>query len=192
MEITYTVNKTFQKEDVKPDTTLRGEYENCVFTDCLFSKADLAKCRFINCHFSGCDLSLAKLTKTSFQDCIFNGCKMLGLSFDQCDRFNLTLTFTQCNLSNSTFYGLRLPGISFTDCNLSETDFTEADLTKAVFENCDLSGAIFDNTTLESADLRTSVNFNISPVHNRIRKTRFSLTGLPGLLTQWDLDISAS
>jgi hypothetical protein len=52
-----------------------------------------------------------------------------------------------------------------------------------------LQGSTFDNTILEKADLRTAFNFSINPVNNRIRKAKFSIAGLAGLLDQFDIEI---
>jgi hypothetical protein len=49
--------------------------------------------------------------------------------------------------------------------------------------------AIFENTTIEKSDFRTSFNYLIDPEKNRIRKARFSITGIAGLLDKYDIDI---
>ena len=67
---------------------------------------------------------------------------------------------------------------------------TAADLSGAVFADCDLNGAIFDRTVLEKADFSTARNYSIDPETNRIRRARFSISGLPGLLGRYDIDIS--
>ena len=67
--------------------------------------------------------------------------------------------------------------------------FAEADLTEAVFKDCDLSGAIFDYTVLEKADLRTAQHYSIDPENNRLKKARFSIFGIAGLLDKYDIDI---
>jgi uncharacterized protein YjbI with pentapeptide repeats len=72
---------------------------------------------------------------------------------------------------------------------LYEADFTECDLSGSVFENCDLMRATFDNSILERTDFRTSFNYSIDPEKNRIRKARFSLTGIPGLLNKYNIEI---
>lgn len=72
---------------------------------------------------------------------------------------------------------------------MQETNFAEADLTAATFENCDLMHAVFDRTLLEKADLRTATNFSINPETNRIKKAKFSITGLPGLLQKYQIEI---
>ena len=84
---------------------------------------------------------------------------------------------------------LNLKNTQFTDCNLQETDFTGTDLTGATFDNCDLTRATFDHTILEKADFRSAYNFSINPETNRIRKARFSLAGLVGLLDVYGIEI---
>jgi uncharacterized protein YjbI with pentapeptide repeats len=72
---------------------------------------------------------------------------------------------------------------------LHETDFAECDLTNGVFDNCDLSGALFDHTNLEKADFRTAFNYSVDPENNRIKKAKFSLPGVTGLLHKYDIEI---
>jgi len=48
--------------------------------------------------------------------------------------------------------------------------------------------ATFDNFS-ERTDFRTSFNYSIDPEKNRIRKARFSLIGIAGLLNKYDIDI---
>jgi fluoroquinolone resistance protein len=73
---------------------------------------------------------------------------------------------------------------------LTEADFSESDLTAAVFDHCDLARATFDHTVLEKADFRTAVNYSIDPEKNKIKKARFSMAGIAGLLDKYDIDIS--
>ena len=73
---------------------------------------------------------------------------------------------------------------------MNEVDFTEADLTQAVFANCDLLGAVFEFTNLEKADFSTAINYNIHPEQNQIKKAKFSLPAITGLLQHLDIKIS--
>jgi uncharacterized protein YjbI with pentapeptide repeats len=84
---------------------------------------------------------------------------------------------------------LKLKKTRFKNSNLSEVDFTEADLTNSLFENCDLSGARFERTILEKADLSTSHNYSIDPELNKIKKAKFSILGIAGLLDKYDIEI---
>ncbi len=72
---------------------------------------------------------------------------------------------------------------------MQETDFAEADLTNAIFDTCNLEQANFDRTTLEKADFRSSYNYTIDPEINRVKKAKFSVFGISGLLTKYDIEI---
>lgn len=52
-----TEHEHFDKEDFRVRTAARS-YEDCLFTGCLFSSADLRDCEFTDCRFERCDLSM--------------------------------------------------------------------------------------------------------------------------------------
>lgn len=191
-EIIYVDNKSFVPDDFKNKAFPIGEYECCRFNNCDFSNLDLSDCKFIDCEFLGCNLSLAKLVKTVFQDAVFKQSKMLGMHFDSCNEFGLSFSFDTCNLSHSTFYKTAIKKTIFKDSQLLEVDFTECDLTDSMFSNCDLANATFDRTVIEKADFRTSFNYSIDPEINRIKKAKFSIFGIPGLLEKYDIIIDDS
>lgn len=114
---------------------------------------------------------------------------MLGLRFDTCNDFGFSVSFEDCQLNYTSFFKTKIKKTSFNNCQLLEVDFVEADLTSAVFDNCNLLLAVFENTILEKADFRTSHGYIINPEINRIKKARFSIWGIPGLLNQYDIDI---
>ena len=70
-----------------------------------------------------------------------------------------------------------------------QNDFAETDLTSAVFDNSNLSQAIFDNTIIEKADFRTAYSYSIDPEINRIKKAKFSIAGISGLLDKYDIEL---
>ena len=115
---------------------------------------------------------------------------MLGLHFDDSSGFGLSFSFESCALDHSSFYKTKIKNTSFINVHLHEVDFAECDLTNSMFNNCDLTGASFDNTNLEKADFRTSYNYSLDPEINRIRKAKFSLQGVTGLLGKYDIEIS--
>ncbi|GAB6283323.1 MAG: hypothetical protein STSR0008_20850 [Ignavibacterium sp.] len=114
---------------------------------------------------------------------------MLGLHFDSCNKFGLSFSFENCILNHSTFYKTKIRKTIFKNTKLQEADFTECDLTDSLFDNCDLTRATFDNTVIEKADFRTSYNYSIDPEINRIKKAKFSIHGISGLLEKYDLEI---
>jgi len=190
MSENYFAEKTFNKEDYTITALLKGEYENCKFHYCDFSGSDLSGVRFLNCEFVSCNLSLAALTKTSFNDVNFKDCKMLGLRFENCTDFGLAFSFDSCKLDHSSFYKLKLKKTVFKNNQLHEVDFTEADLSNSSFEYCDFLHATFDRTNLEKTDFRTATHYIIDPDKNRIKKARFSQSGLAGLLSKYDILIT--
>jgi len=189
MEEVYTADKDFDKIDFTAGILHKGEYEGCVFTGCNFSGATLAGCSFVSCTFDGCNLSMAKLAGTALREVQFKNCKMLGLRFDECNDFGLSVSFDRCILDHSSFYQAKLKKTVFKDTQLHEADFTEADLSASVWNGCDLAGAVFDRTLLEKADFRTAYNYSIDPEHNRIKKAKFSLPAVTGLLHKYNIDI---
>lgn len=191
METAYIVKKTFENIDFTTKSLEKADYEACCFNNCSFLNADLSNIRFTDCKFTGCDLSTAKLVKTAFQNIKFKDCKLLGLHFDHCSDFLFEVDFENCTLNLSSFYQRKLKKTRFKICALQEADFAEADLSQAVFDNCDLTKAVFENTVLEKADFRTSFNYSINPEMNKIKKARFSLPGVIGLLDKYDIEIDS-
>jgi fluoroquinolone resistance protein len=167
----------------------KGTYEECAFTRCDFNASDISGIIFRECRFDNCDLSLAHLRSTGFQDVRFSGCKLLGTVFSGCSVFLLEIGFENCMMKLSSFQKLKLRNTVFRKCDLREADFTETDLAGSSFEQCDLMLGLFHHTNLEKADFRTAVNYSINPEHNRLRKAKFSMTGLAGLLESYGIEI---
>ncbi len=179
----------FTKENYTAHPLTLAEYDNCTFIDCLFGDANLTGIIFTQCRFEGCNLSNANTKGTAFKEVAFINCKMLGLNFSVADPFLMTMGFSDCQLDLASFYRLKLKGTRFIKCSLREADLTEADFTNISFDGCDLAHAIFDNTILEKADFRSANNYSIDPEANRIKKAKFSLQGVPGLLTKYNIEI---
>lgn len=189
MEEVYIADRTFQKEDIKDKQLPKGEYEYCSFEKCDLAGANLSGHHFINCRFSACNLSLVKLSATVLNDVQFNGCKMTGIQFEQCSPFGFAVRFEDCLLDDASFYKLKMKKTVFKGSQLKNVDFTEADLSAASFAGCDLLSAKFDHTILEGADFREAVHFSIDPSINKMKKAKFSQSGLAGLLEKYELVI---
>jgi uncharacterized protein YjbI with pentapeptide repeats len=112
---------------------------------------------------------------------------MLGLRFDTCNEFGLSFSFDNCQLNHSSFYKTTITKTIFKNSQLQDTDFAEADLTAVVFDDCNLAQAAFDRTILEKADFRTSYNYYIDLEINRVKKAKFSIDGVVGLLAKYDI-----
>ena len=183
-----TGNTVIKGTDFSQSPMSAREYESAVFSNCNYSRCDLSRVLFTDVIFDTCDLSLAKLSETTFQDATFRNCRMLGMHFDHCNRFGLRVVLENCNLGHSSFYGVKHPGGSFTDCRFNDVDFTGCVLSGSHFDRCDFSGAVFDHADLERCDFSTSINYTIDPELNRLKKARFSLFGLPGLLEKYGIE----
>lgn len=184
------------KQPIVEDVTFKGQseippgdYDNCTFVNCRLAGADLTERLFTDCTFKDCDFTNAKLHEAALKTVAFEGCKLLGLHFDDCRDFLFKVSFNGCNLELATFREWKLKGTEFKDSILRETDFTGADLQEASFDDCDLERAIFERTDLRKADFRSARNFRFSPEENRLKGTRFSVEGLPGLLAEYGIRV---
>jgi len=189
MSKTYIEEKTFERINFAADILAKGDYENCTFINCVFSNADISGVTFSECEFKACDISMAKTTKTSFKEVNFKDCKLLGLHFEYCNEFLFSVNFENCILNLLPFISWGLKNTRFKNCSLREVDFTECNLTGSVFDNCDLALAKFERTILEKADLRSSYNYSINPEVNKLKKARFSMNGIAGLLDKYGIEI---
>lgn len=189
MEQIYIEDKTFDRINFNEKLLQKGEYDACNFINCDFSNTDLSEILFTDCKFISCNLSLAKLENTAFRECQFKDSKMIGLNFDNCNKFGLSFVFNNCSLNHSSFYKTKIIKTIFKNSQLQEIDFTECDLTSSLFDNCDLLRTVFNNTIIEKVDFRTSFNYSIDPEINRIKKSKFSLIGVKGLLNKYDINI---
>lgn len=183
-------DQSFSKIDFTSEPLPAKEFDNCTFSSCNFSEVNLSGVVFQECTFTDCNLSNVKLAKTAFKDCKFKNCKLLGMHFEQCNEFLFEVSFEGCIQDHSTFNRLRLKKMKFIKCSLRECDFTEADLSESAFVECDLADARFERTNLEKADFTTAINYSLDPEINRLKKAKFSLDGVPGLLAKYQIQIS--
>lgn len=84
-----------------------GEYDNCNFINCNFSNSDISNITFIECEFIDCNISSTRVKNTGFKTVKFTDCKLLGLKFNECDEFLLSIKFDNCQLNFTSFYQLK-------------------------------------------------------------------------------------
>jgi fluoroquinolone resistance protein len=185
----------FHEEESFENLVLTGKpmknltYENCIFVNCDLSVVSFSFSKFIDCTFTGCNLSMAKLAGSQLKSTLFTGCKVLGVNFADCSDSLFSVSFDSCILDFASFACKKMVKTSFRNSSLKNADFSECDLSGSLFINCDLDNAVFNRTILKEADFRTAINFNIDPENNNIRKAKFSLPGLAGLLYKHNLTI---
>lgn len=186
----YFQDQTFHKIDFQDHDVRGNEYDKCIFDGCNLSRINLSDSKFIDCTFKNCDLSLAILSRTSMQEVFFGHCKLMGINFTAINSFGLSLSFDNCQLQHSVFRALKLKGVQFKSCQLQEVDFSTTDLSSSVFDDCNLERTLFQQSNLEKANLLTSFNYTIDPENNRLKKAKFSIWGLEGLLRKYDITVS--
>ena len=111
----------------------------------------------------------------------------MGINFSECADFMFSVSFETCLLDYASFVRKKMPKTVFSKTSLRSVDFTECDLTKSQFIQADLTDAIFQKSILKEANLVSATNFIIDPELNNIRKARFSVYGLSGLLARYGI-----
>ena len=166
------------------------EFEKCTFKNLNFTGESFAGSSFINCRFDACILTSISLEGTKLDDVVFSGSNLSSVNFGQCSSFGFHVDFQESKLDYASFLARNLKKTRFIDCSLREARFMSCDLTGAVFKNCNLELTIFASNILAQVDFLTSYNLSLDPDNNKLKKTKFSLHSLPGLLTKYDILIS--
>jgi uncharacterized protein YjbI with pentapeptide repeats len=189
MENLVNINQKFHKLTHAKARISYKEFEDCVFENCDFDQADLSNNQFLDCSFIDCNLSMVNLNNTSLKNCNFKNCKILGVMFNKCNDFLFEVNFSDSKLDFSSFSGKKMPKTNFTNCSFNETSFENTNLSLSNFDNCNLENTIFSNTNLNLANLSTSYNIKIDPEFNNLKKSKFSLSNISGLLYKYDIKI---
>lgn len=166
---------------------LKGSFENCTFKDCNFTGGQFYDVTFTGCKFINCDFTGSNLLNTGLQNILFQNCQLTSADFGKASDFLFEVHFTDCVLDRADFYKKKNKGGKFKGCSLKGANFAQCDLTNAVFGDCNLNQTVFDQTQLKGADFSTSFNYIIDPDANFIKKARFSVHGLAGLLSKYDI-----
>lgn len=180
-------DQEFNNIDFLGQMLSRDGYDNCEFIDCNFSNADLADVSFMECTFKLCNFSSGKMDNAGIKDVSFKECNFLGVDLSACSSFLWKASFNDCRMDLILATQMNLKGTEFVNCSLKEADFTGANLTNASFDGCNLERAIFQGTNLEKTDFRRAINYAFEPAQNLLKKTRFSSSGVMGLLSSFDI-----
>ncbi len=189
MELPFNESNTYRNLTCSDMKTTNREFEDVSFIGCDFTKAIFLSCKFIDCIFLNCNLSMSKLSDCQLNDVSFKECKLLGLNFSDCISLPFILKFDSCILDYCSFTKKKLLKTSFINSSIKNVDFTECDLTKSIFSGSDLLNAIFFKSILKEVDFVSASNYVIDPELNSIKKAKFSLDGVYGLLNKYDIRI---
>jgi uncharacterized protein YjbI with pentapeptide repeats len=188
------LNESFYKETEFRNLVLNTkdlknkEFYKCRFVSCNLFKFKFTSCEFENCTFESCDLSLAVVAGSKFLDVIFKGSKTVGVDWREVSRPG-SYKFIDCKIDNSIFYRMDLHSINIIKCSAQNVDFVETNLSRAVFTDTNFSGSKFSRSNLSYADFSESINYNIDPNNNKLKKTIFSLPEAVSLLSSFDIII---
>ena len=169
---------TFKNLDMQSLVCVGTEFEECTFVDCNFSEATFEKCNFINCSFTRCQLSLINLPYTRLFNVNFLECKLVGVDWTRATwsqyHKDFEISFRQCILNDSSFFGLTLQGLVLDECKVHDVDFREGDFSKAVMTYCDFTHSLFMSTNLQAANFTESSQFLINVLENQLQGAKFS------------------
>lgn len=168
-------------------------FDGCNFEGCDFSESTFSRCTFRDCHFVNCNLSVMKIGYSRFVDVSFSECKVVGVDWTQGQwpRLELgsPLTFKQCVIDTSSFYGLHLKDCIIDGCRAHDVDFRCADLSGADFSSTDLLNSLFASTKLVSANFFAAINYTIDINDNQIKHAKFCRLEAVCLLESLDIEL---
>ncbi|BCE01129.1 pentapeptide repeat-containing protein [Marinicellulosiphila megalodicopiae] len=185
--------QTFSKIDESDNKISSIEFDCCTFENCNFEFAEFRSCKFINCQFVNCNLSNIAFSFSTFSDVEFAQCKMIGIDWTKVgwSQFNTTspIKCFECNLSDNSFYALKLCEIVLHDCRVHRVDFREGNFSKSDFSSSDFSFSQFSNTNLESTNFESAYEYQIDVRINNIKQAKFSKEEAINLLFGLEIEI---
>ena len=170
--------ETFNNLNMQDIRCQKSEFEACSFVDCNFTGAIFEHCNFIHCSFNRCQLSLAKLPYTRVFGLSFLECKLVGIDWTQVAwseyHKDFEVSFRQCILNDSSFFGLTLQGLMLDECKVQDVDLREGDFSKAVMTYSDFTHSLFMRTNLQGADFTEATQYSINILENQVQGAKFS------------------
>lgn len=153
-------------------------FEECEFVNCSFNGAHFHRCKFVDCTFRNSDLSNLRVDSSRFLAVLYDECKIIGVDWTKAEwsRFVVPgqLIFKKSILNDSSFFGLKLPGMIMEECKVWAADFRGGDFSKSDFSYSDFTESMFGNTNLNGVDFRESMNYGIDIRDNHLKGTKFT------------------
>ncbi|MFT7561434.1 MAG: fluoroquinolone resistance protein [Flavobacteriales bacterium] len=167
------------------------EFEACRFTACNFSGAKIQGCKFLDCSFVNCNLNVVSLSYSCLIDVIFESCKLRGIDWTllNWDALGGGVQFKECQLDESSFYGLDLPATKMAACQIRDVDFSEENFSRTDFSGSDLAGSTFRSTNLSASNFSGALDYNIDIRMNTLKGTTFSRGEATNLLLSMGVDL---
>ena len=170
--------ESFKNLDLQDLVCIGTEFEECIFIDCNFTSATFENCNFINCSFTRCQLSLISVSYTRFFAISFLECKVVGVDWTRANwsayHKDFEISFRQCILNDSSFFGLTLQALVLDECKVHDVDFREGDFSHAVMTYSDFTHSLFMRTNLQSANFAEATQYLINILENQVKNAKFS------------------
>ncbi len=164
------------------------EYEGETFERLTLINTDLRDKKFVDCIFEGCAISSVKIDGTLMQ-VAFKESKLEGINFFTSKQTLMRVSFYKCVIRHCSFAQLKLRETKFSKCRMQNVDFAEADMTGSDFSGSTFEDCVFQHTILTKADFTDAQGYQIDPTRNIIRKAKFNLPDVLGLLSSFDIVI---
>lgn len=187
------LSAVFEHLDHASEAISGKEFEDCTFKHCNFSNTHFEDCRFIECSFSQCNLSLLNLSSSRIADVHFEQCKMLGIDWTRVHWpqmiFNAPMSFENCALNDSSFFGLELHELRMLDCAAINLDLRQASLRDSDFTGSDFSESVFHQCNLMGVNFSDAINYDINLNHNQLKGAQFNRVEAVRLLDYLDIKL---
>ncbi len=173
------IGESFKEVTLDAEQVVDTHFSECLFIGCSLREINFSECRFNDCMFEQCDLSLISVRRCEFRQTDFRKTRISGVDWTAAIwsqlAFHSPLSFHDCDISYSTFIGLKLPGIELVNCVAKDVEFSEADLTGADFQGTVLTQSHFRNADLTRANFTNAREYQIDLLKTKVSKAKFSL-----------------
>jgi fluoroquinolone resistance protein len=164
------------------------EYEGEHFERLTLINTNLRDKKFVDCIFEGCSISSVKIDGALMQ-VAFKESKLEGINFFTAKQTLMRVSFYNCVIRHCSFAQLKLRDTKFVNCRMQNVDFAETDMTEADFSNSLFEDCVFQHTILTKANFTDAQGYVIDPTRNIIRKAKFNMPDVLGLLSSFDIVI---
>jgi uncharacterized protein YjbI with pentapeptide repeats len=177
----------YKNLEIKESKMQMKEFNSCTFIKCNFKGTYFQRCSFRHCVFQNCDLSLINVKDSTYLNTKFEDCNLSGINWTQSEWATSKLIqkpadFMGCVLNHSSFMGLNLEKMIMTRCIAHDVSFEDSNLSYVDCTGTDFENSRFARTNFTSTDMRGAKNYNIDPILNTLKKTKFSMPEAMSLL----------
>jgi uncharacterized protein YjbI with pentapeptide repeats len=150
------------------------EFVRCTFRKLLLPEANWQDARLDDCVFDGCDLTRMRPVKLAARGVAFINCRLMGIDWTEL-RPTPTLSFEACNLQYASFVNVNLTATRFAHCRLTEVNFFDSQLAGADFTDSEMSGSRIEHCDARKANFAGAKGIYVDPTKNKVKDARIGL-----------------